>query len=75
MQEDFYQYYGTAPVMAWVVRAEIADGIKSLVGGGHKIIKYKDNSEEEKARAILKAGNWCKGIYFAKMHADVKKAF
>ena len=76
MQEEFYQYYGAAPVTAWVFREDLADGLKALVSGGHKVFTFAAGSDVGgKAEATLKAVQWAKAEFEAKKGDDVKKAF
>ena len=60
MQEDFYQYYGPAPVTAWVFSADLEEGLKVLTTDGHKIFKYEGSEDEAKAEACINALNWAK---------------
>ena len=36
-QAEFYQYYGAAPVTAWILRKELRKGLKSLITKKHKV--------------------------------------
>ena len=75
MQEEFYQYYGVAPVTAWVFRDDIGDGFGSLISEGHKVFKYAGTEDDAKVKALADALGWAKAEHAAKRNDDVKKAF
>ena len=60
MQEEFYQYYGTAPVTAWVYNADLAEGLKPMISAGHKSFTFASNEDDAKATAVTQALEWCK---------------
>ena len=48
MQADFYAHYGAAPIFVWVIRENLYQQIKSLIGTGHKVFKFSGVDDQNK---------------------------
>jgi hypothetical protein len=71
MQEDMYNFYGEAPVVAWVYNE--SKDFASLMKESHKKCPFKDAASI--GDAVILAIKECKALRHAKANGDVKKAF
>ena len=71
MQEDMYNFYGEAPVVAWVYNE--SQDFTSLMKESHKKCPFKDADSID--AAVILAVKECKALRHAKANGDVRKAF
>ena len=75
-QEDFYTYYGSAPVVAWVLNMSIKDDpkVSARIAAHHQVFTFT-GKEGSKAESLSNATQWGTALHDAKLKDDVAKAF
>ena len=75
MQCDYYAYYGTAPVVAWVFREDLNEAMKPLIGSHHKVFLFNPKEKEAGYKKTLEAAEWLKTEKDRIFENEVRTAF
>lgn len=77
IQEEFYEYYGAAPVCTWVLKSGLKDNpkVSALIKAHHEVFTFVETDNESKAKALYAAAKWGTALHDAKLKDDVTKAF